>query len=213
MRTFYDIPHSVARSEEAISFLFTETRYTCVVPRFSYFLLFSIFSSCVFAQIELPFIEEDPEGQPTVTPEEQAEEQQRIRTITRKIVTRSQAPVQELDVRQHPGQERYKRVYARLEEAPPLVHAKVTTRKDEVITGYLQNRFLDVSTSVGTFPVLWSEMVSVDVSPEKVIISLMKGDALTGDLGLEEVTVEKDDTSFVSIPFENVKYVQVSEKR
>ena len=209
----YDVRAIQTRVEGSNSFLFAQESYhTLMRGSFAFLALLAVSIRC-WGQLDLPFVEVEPEATPTPSPEEVAREQERIRELTREMQKRGPSSRIILETPPHPGKEHFAKVYERLLDAPRIIRLKVRLEDGGSVTGQMENRLIDLKTPSGTFPLQWSDVKRLKTAESQRELSLVTGETLRGVLTEEFLQVERDDASFIRIPLRSVEELLLLQNR
>lgn len=174
-----------------------------------FYLIVLTLSGSVCAQLELPEEVLDPPESPTEPLEPESVDEEAVRALTRQMQARPRvAPPPEVP-EDHPGREHVSTVLSRLQAGPSQVQITVTLQNGKTFSGIAHNQLLEVSTAVGTFPITWSEIQTVENFASDSRFLLREGDQLQGSLSLRELALERLDTSMVMVPLHSFRSIAV----
>lgn len=155
---------------------------------------------------DLPEPSEDPG-------EEQVEDvplnEEAVRALTRQIQSRFPQTEPALVREDSPGKEHFQKVIARIGQSPPRVRLTLEGEQGSARTVWMDNHFLDVETSAGTLPLLWSEIRLMVFSESPIRFELQGEDGLSGTLQIRELTVEREDASTEVVPLDTLRQIRV----
>jgi hypothetical protein len=173
-------------------------------------ILFAM-GSCAFAQLEVTedfAPEEDETVAETSEPEEPVDEEA-IRALTRHIQSRTQIREVNEPQQDHPANQYFQAVLSRLDAAPEHVRIHIVLANGTVRAGRIPNGLFEIKTPVGMFPLLWSEVQSLQNRDGTCVLQLRGGDGLIGAPLIGELILERDDASTEVLGLKDIQSVTV----
>ncbi len=163
-----------------------------------------------FAQLELgeAALPSGEEPTPTATPV--AVDEEAVQSLARQIQigTSRQSP-KAAGSEHHPGQAYYERVHVRLTSSPAYVRVTAQLQNGTTVSGLSRNQLVEVETALGPLPVQLSEIRRIKTLNGVHHLKLKGEDQLSGVLSLKNLVMEREDTSTVIIPVDQILSLQV----